>query len=174
MKNSRRIFYGIGVVAALAAVCAVSVSAIGPESVKSGRLPASEISVPDIAAPDLDAVYMSAIDAAIHDSVSAPVRFAARTNPSDVEIRRDDGIGSGVHIGGGLFLTAAHVVRGVKPGGRLDIKLRDKSLRKATILWMSPQNDTALISADGADVEASKISCKPVTVGEPINLPASA
>jgi len=155
----------ITVISALVLMCGVAGAAV--YAIDANK-PALAIQKTErVAAVDGKPTISSSIDYSITASIAA-APFSVRTNPSDVEIRRDDGLGSGVHIGDGLFLTAAHVVRGVKPGGRIDVKLRDKSLRKAAVLWQSPENDIALLSADGTDVESSKLNCAPVTVGQPI------
>lgn len=73
----------------------------------------------------------------------------ATTSPGDavVIVELDGGHGSGAHIGGGLILTAAHVVdhEGV-------ITVRDRTGAKSTakVLWSSPQKDIALLKMDDA------------------------
>lgn len=86
------------------------------------------------------------------------------------------GHGTGVHIGGGLVLTAAHVV-----GAADAMELSDsrKRKQKATVLWASKAYDVALVRIDdpGA-IAASPLNCsaaldvgaKVAALGNPLNL----
>lgn len=84
--------------------------------------------------------------------------FEHALQSADVKVLLDKGHGSAVHIGNGYFLTAAHVADAST--GRLDIKLHDKSIRKATKLWSSKDYDIA----------TSSLSCEMVKVGTPLTL----
>jgi S1-C subfamily serine protease len=146
----RRVFYAIGVIFMLVVVSGVSASV-------AWRMAPQEQTI------------VAVRPAPIIATLAAPKtrRFLHPMQPSDVEILLGDGLGSGVHIGDGLFLTAAHVV--AHPSKRLDVRLRDNSLRHATVLWASKDYDIALLSADGRDVATSKLACRDVKVGEPIS-----
>ena len=51
-----------------------------------------------------------------------------------------------MHIGGGVYLTAAHVVAGVTA---IDVKLDTGVTLKATVLVMDNDYDLAILMADG-------------------------
>lgn len=61
-----------------------------------------------------------------------------------VKVIPDVGHGSGVHIGGGYILTAAHVVT----SRNIELKLDDGSHQPAHVLWTSPFHDVALLLTD--------------------------
>lgn len=86
--------------------------------------------------------------------------------PADVMVVVNDtgGHGSGVFLGGNYYLTASHVAPGKT--ARLDLKFHDGSVRKAELVWTSPDLDLALLKADGAGVEAANLSCEDMAVGE--------
>jgi S1-C subfamily serine protease len=68
----------------------------------------------------------------------------AKTSPGDavVIVELGTGHGSGAHIGGGLILTAAHVVA---HEGAITVRDRTGAKSKASVLWSSPQKDIALL-----------------------------
>jgi S1-C subfamily serine protease len=80
----------------------------------------------------------------------------------------DRGHGSGVHLGGGLWLTAAHVV--ADPSKRLDLQFKDGSIRKAEVLWASKERDIALLRADGAGVHSANLKCSVPEIGDDITM----
>jgi S1-C subfamily serine protease len=88
--------------------------------------------------------------------------------PSDVMVIVNDtgGHGSGVFIGGQYYLTASHVATGKTP--RLDLKFHDGSIRKAELMWTSPEFDIALMRASGDGVDPANLSCRDVPSGESI------
>jgi S1-C subfamily serine protease len=88
--------------------------------------------------------------------------------PADVMVIINDtgGHGSGVSIGGGFYLTASHVANGKT--ARLDLKFHDGSIRKAELLWTSPESDIALMRADDAGVSAANLVCHDTPTGEAI------
>jgi serine protease Do len=76
--------------------------------------------------------------------------------------------GSGVHIGNGLFLTAAHVVHGTEP-----IWLKtDRGWRvPAERLWANADYDAALLRVAGLKgIAAAPLSCRAPTVGDAIHI----
>lgn len=95
---------------------------------------------------------------------------SVRTDPvlsgATVKVLLDKGHGSGVHIGDGYVLTAAHVVND-KP---LSILSDNGRVYPATVLWENKARDVALVRM--ADVHPSMatavISCRSVVTGEPI------
>ncbi len=110
-------------------------------------------------------------------SVSAPVAPAAQPDPLSytVKLVRPDGHGSAVHIGGGVYLTAAHVVAGVTSiGAQFDTGV---ALR-ATVLVADHDYDIAILMAEGHTPRASApLSCSdPAThsavrlIGNPLSV----
>jgi S1-C subfamily serine protease len=83
--------------------------------------------------------------------------------PADVKLIHDAGHGSATHVGGGKFLTAAHVAKESK--NTLNLKLKDGSIRKGELLWVSEQYDVALVQASGDGLESVKISCVVPPIG---------
>lgn len=108
------------------------------------------------------------VSAQVTQEVIKTERYPHADQKADVKVLLDKGHGSAVHIGGGLFLTAAHVV--LNPSKRLDIKLQDKSVRAAQVLWVSTSYDIALIQADGAGISTSSLSCAKAAIGDNVTL----
>lgn len=65
-----------------------------------------------------------------------------RPMDSVVKIELKNGHGSGVHIGNGYYLTAAHVVKGEK-----EVSMRDDDgvKRVAKVMWINEESDIALL-----------------------------
>ena len=65
-----------------------------------------------------------------------------RLMDSVVKIELKNGHGSGVHIGNGYYLTAAHVVKGEK-----EVSMRDDDgvKRMAKVMWINEESDIALL-----------------------------
>ena len=87
---------------------------------------------------------------------------------ADVKVLLDRGHGSAVHIGGNLWLTAAHVVE--NPSKRLDLRFKDGSIRKAEVLWLAKDRDIALLKADGDGVSFSRLNCSMPKIGDEITM----
>lgn len=78
------------------------------------------------------------------------------------------GHGSGVHIGGGMILTAQHVVVGKS---EVVIKRSDGGTQTAEVLWASETYDVALIRANGWDgLGVSPLTCRSPIVGEQVTV----
>lgn len=78
-------------------------------------------------------------------------------------ISDEEGTGSGVHIGHGYVLTAAHV--GTMKG--LTAKDDTGKVHKLTLLWANTDYDVALMRMDdAASVAAAPLSCAPLSIGE--------
>lgn len=78
------------------------------------------------------------------------------------------GHGSGVHIGNGYVLTAAHV-----PAGKKQMAYgRDDGLKgTAAVVWSSAETDIALMRLDTADgLAASALECRAPAKGEAVAL----
>lgn len=76
---------------------------------------------------------------------------------STVKVILTDGHGSGVHVGDGYVLTAAHVA-----GKNKSVKLQfdDKSVMVADVMWSNEAKDVALLRfKDNGRVAASHLSC---------------
>lgn len=116
-----------------------------------------------------DAYASELVDKEIEAINMAAPKFPRRQLlPADVKVVLDRGHGSGVHIGAGLYLTAAHVVE--NQSKRLDLRFRDGSIRKAEILWVSKDSDIALLKSGGDGVSFSRLSCAMPQVGDEVTL----
>jgi S1-C subfamily serine protease len=97
--------------------------------------------------------------------------FAPRQGFSDksvVLILTETGKGSAVHIGGGKFLTAAHVIGANKTVTITAGKQGDPEF-KANVLWASEKFDIALIETTEANSFATaRLSCREPNVREAI------
>ena len=97
------------------------------------------------------------------------IKFPPRARlAADVKILLDQSHGSGFFINDNLVVTAAHVVNGKSK--RLDLRMSDGSLRKATVLWTADTSDIALLAADGTDVAPATIACEAPKVGDEITM----
>lgn len=79
-----------------------------------------------------------------------------------VKVLPEKGHGSGVAIGGGYVVTAAHVVKDA-----LTVKLKgdDGQVTRAEVLWQNKARDIALLKADRDIFTASRLSCDSAEVG---------
>jgi S1-C subfamily serine protease len=84
---------------------------------------------------------------------------------SVVKVQRPGSHGSGVHIGSGSFLTAWHVIRDAKT---VSIKTSDGKTVGAKVLWFAEEYDIAMLSADGAGISSSPLTCRAAKADEPI------
>lgn len=84
---------------------------------------------------------------------------------SVVKIIEGKSHGSGVHIGDGFIVTAAHVIGEAK---ETEIKLDDGATRKAEVLWSNKAYDIALVRTSANDLSASHLSCRVPYTGEAI------
>lgn len=88
------------------------------------------------------------------------------TDEATVKIFVGQSIGSGVHIGDGYIITAAHVVDDAKT---VKIKSRDGKDHGADVLWVNADYDIALVQvADASGMPSAAMSCRTATVGENI------
>jgi len=85
-----------------------------------------------------------------------------------VKLLRPGGHGSAVHIGDGVYLTAAHVVAGVTG---LDVKTDTGVTLKATVLVSDNDYDVAILMADGhMPRAAAPLSCEAPVPHTPVRL----
>lgn len=87
------------------------------------------------------------------------------TETATVKIQVNDGHGSGVHIGDGFIVTAAHVVGDAK---EVQLKAKGGALRKADVLWVNKANDIALLRTSSDGLGIAKLGCHGVRVGDTI------
>lgn len=115
-----------------------------------------------------------AIASEIADQEVAIINKAAPKFPrrpllsADVKVMLDRGHGSAVHLGSGLYLTAAHVV--ADPSKRLDLRFKGGSIRKAEVLWISKERDVALLKASGDGVSSVRLNCSVPSIGDEVTL----
>jgi S1-C subfamily serine protease len=90
---------------------------------------------------------------------------APSTTPEDssIKITIGEGLGSGVHIGGGNILTAAHVVGDAKT---VKIKTFAGVESDADVLWINKDFDIALIHTGGNVSGSSALDCREPAFGE--------
>lgn len=75
--------------------------------------------------------------------------------------------GSGVHVGNGVIITAAHVVKGVKA---LTVGLSDAVKLPATVLLEDAVHDIAIISVKKPEaLESAHLACRVAKSGEEIS-----
>ena len=83
--------------------------------------------------------------------------------PTVVEIRHDNGLGSGfVYDRNGYIMTAAHVVQGVD---RVDVRLYDGTKLSGRVVGTDELNDVAVVKVDRTGLPAA-----PLAVGQPVQV----
>lgn len=110
-----------------------------------------------IAAVALVAAFLLAGAASLPSTAGAP-------SGAVVKVLLDKGHGSAAHIGGGLYLTAAHVVRDQE---NIRIKTLNGAVGSAEMLWQSKEYDVALIRATHLEnKEHLDLECRQPAFGE--------
>ena len=115
--------------------------------------------------------FVGAITAAALLAVGFLVFFAHPT-PAATPLARPyvmlsdkDGHGSGVHIGNGYIITAAHVATATN--GDMTLKASDGRSQSAHILWASKEFDVALMKASKPEyLGSADLDCAPRPDGE--------
>lgn len=87
------------------------------------------------------------------------------TDAAAVKVIMERGHGSGVHIGDGFVLTAAHVAGGA---ATLKLKSKDGQIRQADVLWTNKAYDIALLRTSPAGLPAASLDCQRAGVGTSI------
>lgn len=87
--------------------------------------------------------------------------------PSDVRVSFAGGHGSGVHIGNGYIVTAAHVV--AKKNVEYMVVSHDGMERKAEVLWLNSDYDVALLRVFAGDLKSSYMTCSPPLRGAAVS-----
>lgn len=115
--------------------------------------------------------FLFSAGAAIVLAVSAGVWFERDPDTSAgpvVKLMDKTGHGSGVHIGDGYVLTAAHVTAGKETMAYL----RDDGLKgSATVLWENKARDISLVRIDtDSGISAANLECREPDPGETVLL----
>jgi len=93
-----------------------------------------------------------------------PAKTASHQDPADVKIVGDDGgHGSGVHIGNGYIITAAHVLD-TEQG--YTVKAHSGQVYNAITLWKAIEYDVALMRVDKPRLASADLDCAPLKVGD--------
>lgn len=108
-------------------------------------------------------VLVATTSAAAYTLLPPPALPATET--ATVKIQVNDGHGSGVHIGDGFIVTAAHVVGDAK---EVQVRAKGGENRKADVLWVNKANDIALLRTSSDGLGVAKLACQAVKVGDPI------
>jgi S1-C subfamily serine protease len=93
-----------------------------------------------------------------------PATPASNQASDVVKVMLEGGHGSGVHIGDGYILTAAHVV-----GANKEVTLKSSmgDVQKGAVLWANTDYDVALVRAERpARLGSATLSCRTAAVGE--------
>lgn len=99
---------------------------------------------------------------------SQPKANPTPTGKPTVKIVLERGHGSGVYIGNGLILTAAHVVVNSKDGN-VKVKTEGGNILKGEVLWMSKARDVALVKVSGTfGLSPAVLSCSTPQIGDAI------
>lgn len=84
-----------------------------------------------------------------------------------VKLFYPSGHGSATHIGGGFFVTAAHVIQDTGVPMLRDDKGREA---EATVLWVNKEYDVALVRSSAPDVAAAHLDCRTANTGDEVTL----
>lgn len=99
----------------------------------------------------------------------AIARFAApdypKTETTVVKVVLENGHGSGVSLGNGYILTAAHVVNDAKTA---TLKTKDGKTRQAAVLWANTEYDIALLRSQDGNMDAASLDCRVAQLGDTI------
>lgn len=91
-------------------------------------------------------------------------RAAQPASTAFVKLTDETGSGSGVHIGNGYILTAAHVANDAKD---MVLKASDGSIQSVTPLWENKTYDVALMRASRPEqLESATLDCSPNFAGQ--------
>jgi len=104
--------------------------------------------------------------------IPTPVADAKPKPSSVVKIMLPNGHGSGVAIGGGFIITAAHVTHDAKDG-RVKLKNSTGSEFDGEVLWQNETYDVALVRGKNAVFGVSSLACRTPVLGEEITASGS-
>ena len=114
------------------------------------------------------AVIIGLLFGVVH--LTGPSSSVASTSPAEsmVKVLVNGGHGSGVHIGNGLVLTAAHVVVGATG---VTVKLSDGQILKGDVQWAAKAQDVALIRVEHPErMGVANLECRDMVIGEEITV----
>lgn len=94
-----------------------------------------------------------------------PASTYPRTETTVVKVLLKNGHGSGVSIGNGYVVTAAHVVQDSK---MVMLKTKDGRSRPADVLWSNTDYDIALLRTKDTTITAADLDCRVAQVGDAI------
>lgn len=105
------------------------------------------------------AAYFGAptVAASVETYMAAPATEAAT-----VKVILTNGHGSGVHIGNGFVVTAAHVAG---DAATVELKTKDGKSRPADVLWVNKTYDIALLRTSPEMLPAAHLDCRTVSAG---------
>ncbi|MEV4606224.1 trypsin-like peptidase domain-containing protein [Neorhizobium sp. LMR1-1-1.1] len=105
------------------------------------------------------AAYFGAptVAASVETYMAAPATEAAT-----VKVILTNGHGSGVHIGNGFVVTAAHVAG---DAATVELKTKDGKIRPADVLWVNKTYDIALLRTSPEMLPAAHLDCRTVSAG---------
>ena len=117
------------------------------------------------------ALFALATIATVILAIATVPKWMARPSPpamSTVKLSFAQGHGSGVYIGNGLILTAAHVVDGQK---KLAVKTSESEHGDAEVMWAAKEFDVALLRLiRPLKLAASRVSCDDPAVGTAVRM----
>ncbi len=87
------------------------------------------------------------------------------TEAATVKVILKNGHGSGVHIGNGFVVTAAHVAG---DAATVELKTKDGKTRPADVLWVNKTYDIALLRTSPEMLPAASLNCRRAGVGTSI------
>jgi S1-C subfamily serine protease len=113
-------------------------------------------------------LYAAIAVAALVALTACGVAPQAKIAGSAVKVMVNGGHGSGVHLGNGYFLTAAHVTEGVKT---VTIKTDDGKERVGEVMWGNSEYDVSLVYVvNYTGIAASELSCERPRIGDAITI----
>lgn len=87
------------------------------------------------------------------------------TDAATVKVILKNGHGSGVHIGNGFVVTAAHVA---EDASTVELKTKDGKIRPADVLWVNKAYDIALLRTSPKMLPAAHLDCRTAPAGAAI------
>lgn len=90
---------------------------------------------------------------------------APATEAATVKVILKNGHGSGVHIGNGFVVTAAHVAG---DAATVELKTKDGKTRPADVLWINKTYDIALLRTSPEMLPGASLDCRIAAKGEAI------
>lgn len=106
--------------------------------------------------------YLSAMVVALALTGCAPEK-PVDNRASSVKVELEKSHGSATHIGGGFFVTAAHVLR---DGKEANLKTGTGDIMVADVLWASVEYDIALMHVDEVSIPFVTVDCRTPEYGE--------